>query len=272
MDRRRAAPAPAAWPPVLPRGGRWRRCLRRRPGAADAARIIVAVERETPVPPGLVPAALPQDIPNNHLVYALTWFGLAGVPWCGSISPCSFARLEADEIRLHTRRRAGGRFPRRAAGRPGPRRRALCAGGLAEPDGRRDRRLRRRALPPGRRRYSGPLRRRGDRRRRPGNDLRSRLCQLHPSGDHAPAPDRARRVPAGAVPWPDPGLQGRGHAAAGRPLRARPGPSRADHDHRLRHLGRHRRGGGGGLSRPRQCADRRAVSARAGSPRSNGGS
>jgi cytochrome oxidase assembly protein ShyY1 len=27
----------------------------------------------------LTPAALPQDIPNHHFVYALTWFGLAGV-------------------------------------------------------------------------------------------------------------------------------------------------------------------------------------------------
>jgi surfeit locus 1 family protein len=39
----------------------------------------LAVESEVPVPPGVAPAALPQDIPNNHFVYALTWFGLAGV-------------------------------------------------------------------------------------------------------------------------------------------------------------------------------------------------
>lgn len=39
----------------------------------------LAVESETPAPPGVTPAALPQDIPNNHFVYALTWFGLAGV-------------------------------------------------------------------------------------------------------------------------------------------------------------------------------------------------
>ena len=28
--------------------------------------------------PALKPAAIPTDIPNNHLSYALTWFGLAG--------------------------------------------------------------------------------------------------------------------------------------------------------------------------------------------------
>ncbi len=48
-------------------------------GARRPAPYFLAVERETPAPPGLIPAALPQDIPNNHLVYALTWFGLAGV-------------------------------------------------------------------------------------------------------------------------------------------------------------------------------------------------
>ena len=40
---------------------------------------LLATETETPDAPGVVPAALPQDIPNNHLVYALTWFALAGV-------------------------------------------------------------------------------------------------------------------------------------------------------------------------------------------------
>jgi surfeit locus 1 family protein len=44
-----------------------------------AAPWYLAVEKETPPPPGVTPAALPQDIPNNHFVYALTWFGLAGV-------------------------------------------------------------------------------------------------------------------------------------------------------------------------------------------------
>jgi len=39
----------------------------------------LAVESETPAPVGVTPAPLPQDIPNNHFVYALTWFGLASV-------------------------------------------------------------------------------------------------------------------------------------------------------------------------------------------------
>lgn len=43
------------------------------------APLYLAVESETPAPPGVTPAALPQDVPNNHFVYALTWFGLAGV-------------------------------------------------------------------------------------------------------------------------------------------------------------------------------------------------
>jgi surfeit locus 1 family protein len=44
-----------------------------------AAPYYLAVESETPALAGVTPAALPQDIPNNHFVYALTWFGLAGV-------------------------------------------------------------------------------------------------------------------------------------------------------------------------------------------------
>ncbi len=48
------------------------------PGARPAP-YYLAAESETPTPAGLTPAALPQDIPNNHFVYALTWFGLAGV-------------------------------------------------------------------------------------------------------------------------------------------------------------------------------------------------
>jgi surfeit locus 1 family protein len=43
---------------------------------------ILAVERETPAVPGVAPAALPQDIPNNHLTYALTWFALAAIMAC----------------------------------------------------------------------------------------------------------------------------------------------------------------------------------------------
>ena len=51
-------------------------------GVARPAPYIVAVESEIPAVSGLVPAALPQDIPNNHLVYALTWFALGGVLVC----------------------------------------------------------------------------------------------------------------------------------------------------------------------------------------------
>ena len=46
---------------------------------STAAPWYLAVEKEVPPPAGLTPAALPEDIPNNHFVYALTWFGLAGV-------------------------------------------------------------------------------------------------------------------------------------------------------------------------------------------------
>ncbi len=43
---------------------------------------LLAAEREAPAAVGITPAALPQDIPNNHLVYALTWFALAGILAC----------------------------------------------------------------------------------------------------------------------------------------------------------------------------------------------
>lgn len=49
-----------------------------RPGQRPAPWYL-AVESETPAPAGVSPAPLPQDIPNNHFVYALTWFGLASV-------------------------------------------------------------------------------------------------------------------------------------------------------------------------------------------------
>jgi surfeit locus 1 family protein len=48
-------------------------------GLSHAAPVLAAVEREAPAPDGVTPAALPRDIPNNHLVYALTWFTLAGI-------------------------------------------------------------------------------------------------------------------------------------------------------------------------------------------------
>jgi surfeit locus 1 family protein len=48
-------------------------------GLRRPAPYILAAESESPAPQGVVPAALPQDIPNNHFVYALTWFALAGI-------------------------------------------------------------------------------------------------------------------------------------------------------------------------------------------------
>jgi surfeit locus 1 family protein len=53
--------------------------LARDAGLSRPAPYLLATESERPGIPGVVPAALPQDIPNNHLVYALTWFALAGV-------------------------------------------------------------------------------------------------------------------------------------------------------------------------------------------------
>jgi surfeit locus 1 family protein len=48
-------------------------------GVSRPAPDILAVESERPAPAGLAPAAIPSDIPNNHLVYALTWFALATI-------------------------------------------------------------------------------------------------------------------------------------------------------------------------------------------------
>jgi surfeit locus 1 family protein len=47
-------------------------------GLAPSAAFYLAAEAETPQPSGLRPTASPPDIPNRHLEYALTWFGLAG--------------------------------------------------------------------------------------------------------------------------------------------------------------------------------------------------
>jgi len=48
-------------------------------GVSHPAPYFLAVEAERPAPAGVAPAALPGDIPNNHFVYALTWFALAGI-------------------------------------------------------------------------------------------------------------------------------------------------------------------------------------------------
>lgn len=46
-------------------------------GPGGQAPMVLVVDRETPAPPGITPAAYPNNIPNNHLGYAITWFGLA---------------------------------------------------------------------------------------------------------------------------------------------------------------------------------------------------
>lgn len=65
--------------------------LRSRPGIADrlspidsrarhpapAIDLVLVAERETPQPAGITPQALPPEISNRHLGYAITWYGLA---------------------------------------------------------------------------------------------------------------------------------------------------------------------------------------------------
>jgi len=46
-------------------------------GANRPAPMFLALESPAPKSPGPTPAALPTDITNNHLGYAITWFGLA---------------------------------------------------------------------------------------------------------------------------------------------------------------------------------------------------
>ena len=45
--------------------------------APSPAPVFLELERPAAAQPGPRPAAIPTDIPNNHLGYALTWFGLA---------------------------------------------------------------------------------------------------------------------------------------------------------------------------------------------------
>lgn len=47
-------------------------------GSAGAPPVFLMLERPAPKGFGPTPAPLPTDIPNRHLEYALTWFGLAG--------------------------------------------------------------------------------------------------------------------------------------------------------------------------------------------------
>ena len=63
-------------------------------GAPDAAPLFLGAE--TPTNPewrALTPAALPSDIPNNHLQYVVTWFGLA-VALAGVYAAMLFRRLK----------------------------------------------------------------------------------------------------------------------------------------------------------------------------------
>jgi surfeit locus 1 family protein len=46
-------------------------------GVSDPAPVFLMLGRPAPKPPGPTPMPLPADIPNNHLQYAITWFGLA---------------------------------------------------------------------------------------------------------------------------------------------------------------------------------------------------
>lgn len=46
-------------------------------GAEAPAPTFLMLERPSAPPGGPTPAAVPSDIPNNHLQYAITWFGLA---------------------------------------------------------------------------------------------------------------------------------------------------------------------------------------------------
>jgi surfeit locus 1 family protein len=65
------------------RGGRWFvRDIPAMAAALEAPRpapyMIAAETSSNPAWKALVPAPVPADIPNNHLGYAITWFGLAG--------------------------------------------------------------------------------------------------------------------------------------------------------------------------------------------------
>jgi surfeit locus 1 family protein len=64
-------------------------------GLRRRAPYLLVAENETPTaPPGVTPAPLPADIPNRHLEYALTWFGLAGA-LAGVYAALLWRRLKA---------------------------------------------------------------------------------------------------------------------------------------------------------------------------------
>jgi surfeit locus 1 family protein len=70
-------------PPNDLKGGLWYSrdvaAMARRLGAGTAAPVFLFAETATnPEWKALIPAPVPAEIPNRHLEYALTWFGLAG--------------------------------------------------------------------------------------------------------------------------------------------------------------------------------------------------
>jgi surfeit locus 1 family protein len=78
----RAADPPNPFAPKHRPGGRWFSrdlpAIARALSAPDPAPYFLAVETPTnPEDPALVPVAIPTNISNNHLGYAITWFGLA---------------------------------------------------------------------------------------------------------------------------------------------------------------------------------------------------
>jgi len=68
-------------PPNTPAQGLWYwrdvPAMARALGVTDAAPTFLMLEKPAPQGFGPTPAPIPADIPNNHLQYALTWFGLA---------------------------------------------------------------------------------------------------------------------------------------------------------------------------------------------------
>jgi surfeit locus 1 family protein len=67
-------------------------------GVSDPAPVFLMLEKPAPKGVAPTPAALPTDIPNNHLQYAITWFGLALV----------LAGVFAAFARAHRRERRSG--------------------------------------------------------------------------------------------------------------------------------------------------------------------
>ena len=78
---RRPEPANTFSPPNAPAKNDWHTrdigAMAAALHSAAPAPVILMLERPAAPPPGPKPAAIPTDIPNNHLGYALTWFGLA---------------------------------------------------------------------------------------------------------------------------------------------------------------------------------------------------